>query len=293
MVKILDEKKQRQQEYERLKFWAEKNSEDNRKKFLHMVLMNGNELSEQHFAYECEQLDVPLQMGGYIVCCLKIDSRTYVQLSQKEWQDKIAGIIGEIGKNRRYTVYYKGQGCLYIIFSNMTEAKEDKMAASSLAQNIQIMLMQEWVCTVMAGVGFYCNTYQEIMKSRKEAEESVQDVRVSKLIREMLSYINAQYAEPDLSLKEIADKLFVNYSYLSAQFKKEMRMSASQYIVRLRMTKAADALRNGQSNMIEIACAVGYTDIKYFYRCFKKEFGITPYQYIGILQKVRESNEEV
>ena len=58
------------------------------------------------------------------------------------------------------------------------------------------------------------------------------------------------------------------------------------------MTKAADALRNGEENMIEIACSVGYTDVKYFYRCFKKEFGITPYQYVDILKATKERTEE-
>ena len=62
-------------------------------------------------------------------------------------------------------------------------------------------------------------------------------------------------------------------------------MSASQYISRFRMTKAANDLRCGKDNMVQIACDVGFTDVKYFYRCFKKEFEITPYQYIEMLRK--------
>jgi AraC-like DNA-binding protein len=62
-------------------------------------------------------------------------------------------------------------------------------------------------------------------------------------------------------------------------------MSASQYISRFRMTKAANDLRSGKDNMVQIACDVGFTDVKYFYRCFKKEFEITPYQYIEMLRK--------
>lgn len=83
----------------------------------------------------------------------------------------------------------------------------------------------------------------------------------------------------------------MNYSYLSGQFTKEMGMTVSQYILRFRMTKAADALRSGEENMVEIACSVGYLDVKYFYRCFKKEFGITPYQCIVILQETRKNGK--
>lgn len=105
----------------------------------------------------------------------------------------------------------------------------------------------------------------------------------------MLYYIHENYSDPDLSLKKIAEKLFVNYSYLSGQFTKEIGMTVSQYILRFRMTKAADALRSGEENMVELAGNVGYVDVKYFYRCFKKEFGITPYQYIGALRENRNT----
>lgn len=291
MVEILESKHEKEREYESLKFWAEKNSEENRKNFLDMLLTEENGVSESQFLFECDQLNLPMKHGGYIVCCLKIDSRTYVHLSQEEWQNKITEAMGKTGEGWNWTVYYQGYGNLFIIFSDVRENERNKAAVGALMQSIQIALMQEWVCTVMAGVGHYCKTYHEIAKSRMEAETSVQEITASKLVTEMLRYIHENYTNPDLSLKEIAEKLFVNYSYLSTQFKKEMGMSASQYILRFRMTKAADAFRSGEENMIEVAGAVGYTDTKYFYRCFKKEFGITPNQYIEVLQKTRSSGE--
>ena len=64
-------------------------------------------------------------------------------------------------------------------------------------------------------------------------------------------------------------------------------MSASQYLSRLRMTRAASDLRSGRDNMIQIACDVGYTDVKYFYRSFKKVFDLPPYQYVEALRNSR------
>lgn len=291
LVESLDKRKKKKQEFESLKFWAVQNNEENKKNFLDMLLTGEREISEEQFLYECGQLDIPLQSAGYVVCCLDIDSRTYVRLNWEEWQKKIEEIVGQMKQEWIYTVYYKGNCRLYLIFSNIIEEEWNPMMMQSLLQKIQIELMREWVCTVAAGVGSYCNTYEMIPESKAEAENSMHEIAVSKLIREMLHYITEHYAEPELSLKGIAEELFVNYSYLSAQFKREMGMSASQYILRFRMTKAADAFRNGQENMIEIAGAVGYTDTKYFYRCFKKEFGITPHQYMEILQKSRTINE--
>lgn len=294
MTETLDKRRDKAQEYRSLRFWAEKNTDENRKIFLGMLLNDENGMEDAHFRYECDQLGLSLKRAGYGVCCLKIDSRTYVHLSQEEWQDKIREAMGKQESERwNYTVCYMGKGKLYIIFSELDEKDWDITAVCSLMQKVQIALMQKWVCTIEVGVGDYVKTWRGIVKSREKAEQSMREIVVSKLITDVLHYIYEHYADPDLSVKEIAEKLFVNYSYLSAQFTKEMGVSASQYITRFRVTKAADELRSGQENMVEIACCVGYTDVKYFYRCFKKEFGITPYQYIEILRETKTRVNEL
>lgn len=293
MVEILDKKHEKEQEYVSLKFWAEKNTGENRKNFLKILLTGDNDIPESQFLYECDQLNIPMKKGGYGVCCFKIDSRTYINMSQEKWQEQIESMIGESGEAWNYTVCYLGKGNLYIIFSGIKEELWDKNVVGSMIQKIQILFMQKWVCTIKAGIGCYAKTYHELVDSRIEAESSVHEIAVSKLITDMLQYIYENYGDPDFSLKNTAEKLFVNYSYLSAQFTKEIGMSASQFITRFRMTKAADAIREGQENMVEIACSVGYTDVKYFYRCFKKEFGITPYQYLDIIKETWDLREKL
>ena len=292
MTEILDERGRRTQEYQSLKFWAERNTDENRKNFLAMLLMGDKGITESQFLFECGQLGLGMERGGYIVCYLYIDSRTYVRFSQREWQDVVSAAMGDESGKWDYTVCYKGNGNLYIIFSGLPETDWLETALSSLMQKIQIYLIRKWVCTIQVGVGAYSREWTGISASRADAEASVHDISASKLITDTLHYIYEHYADPDLSVKRIAEHLFVNYSYLSAQFTKEVGMSASQYISRFRMTKAADALRSGRENMVEIACASGYTDVKYFYRCFKKEFGITPYQYIEILKDTKEKKDE-
>ena len=291
MVNTLNKRREKEREYESLRFWAEKNSGENRKNFLEILLTEDNSIPESRFYFECDQLGLPMKQGGYGVCCLKIDARSYVHLSQEEWQEKITEAMGKNASSWNYAVCYLGSGNLYMIFYGLAEAEWNRAAVSALLQEMQLRLMRDWVCTVMAGIGGYCESYDGIATSRAEAEASVQDITVSKLVAQMLHYIYENYADPDLSLKGIADSLYVNYSYLSAQFAKEMGMSASQFILRFRVTKAADVLRSGKENMVEIAGSVGYTDVKYFYRCFKKEFGITPYQYMELLQQTKNSDE--
>lgn len=284
MVRELNARVTQKKEYTSLRFWADKNIGNNQREFLEMLLEGDKTITTERFFYECENLQLPIQNGGYVVCCLSVNTRSPVNLTPQEWEHKLQSELDSHLKRQKYVLQCSSKN-IRILFFDVPPMVWDALRLRALMQKLQLTFMQELVCTVSAGVGSYCLDYTEIPASRKEAEHSMKEIATSELVGRMLQYIHENYDDADLTLQKIADALFSNYSYLSAQFTKEIGMSASQYISRFRMTKAADALQSGVENMVQIACDVGYTDVKYFYRCFKKEFGITPYQYIDALHK--------
>lgn len=284
MVQELDARKEQKNEYASLRFWADKNARENQRKFLEMLLAGNDEITTERFFYECENLRMPIQNGGYAVCCLRVTVGSPINPTVLEWEEKIKKMLEEESDTQNYVLHCSPK-CMRILFFDMAPHEWDEIRMRALMQRLQIKCMHEMVCTVVAGVGCYCLDYTEIPTSCAEAEEAMIMITTSDLIMRMLQYIHENYADPDLTLHKIAEALYSNYSYLSAQFTKELGMSASQYISRFRMTKAANDLRSGKDNMVQIACDVGFTDVKYFYRCFKKEFEITPYQYIEMLRK--------
>lgn len=284
MVKELDTRTEKNNEYASLRFWADKNARDNQRKFLEILLDGSEKISKEQFHYECNHLQLPIQKGGYAVGRLCIDVGSPINITTLEWEEKIQKMLDDEGTKRKYVLHCSAKG-IYILFYDMAPHEWDEIYMRALMQKLQLKCMQDMVCTVVAGVGSYCVEYSELPKSCTEAENSMIVITSSELIMRMLQYIHENYADPDLTLLKISEALYSNYSYLSAQFAKEIGMSASQYISRFRMTKAANDLRSGKDNMIQIAYDVGYTDVKYFYRCFKKEFEITPYQYIEMLRK--------
>lgn len=94
----------------------------------------------------------------------------------------------------------------------------------------------------------------------------------------MLEIITKRYSE-DLSLKVVADELFLNVMYLGQIFKKETQKSFSQYLNQYRIKKAQNLLVQSDGNINEIAIAVGYTSAGYFYKNFKKICGISPKEF--------------
>lgn len=291
MTRILDERESQKQEYHSLRFWAEKNTESNKQSFLKMLLMEENSISPQRFAYECDNLHLPLQRGGYGVAVLKADNRLRVDAARTGWLEQIRDILEEQAGGRAYAFYDAGKGYMYFLFGGIRKADWNPADVWAIMQRLQEFFMDELNCAATVGVGTYCEEYKQISGSRKAAEEAMTDLADSELITRMLDYIHKHYGDADLSLREIAGMLYVNYTYLSARFVKEVGMKASQYILNYRMTKAAEELRRGSDNMVKIACSVGYTDVKYFYRCFKKVFGVTPYQYIDLLGTEEKGRE--
>ena len=98
------------------------------------------------------------------------------------------------------------------------------------------------------------------------------------LIRSAIDIITREYAS-NLTVEEIAGRLNVSRSYLSALFKEETTISVMQYITLMRMNRAEHLLRNTSMKVSEIAEAVGYHDASYFGLQFKKLYGMSPAQF--------------
>jgi two-component system, response regulator YesN len=79
-----------------------------------------------------------------------------------------------------------------------------------------------------------------------------------------------------MSLKTLAYKYKMNPSYLGQIFQKEVGKSFSQYLNETRNRKAKELILSTNMRMQEIAFSVGYVEISYFYRMFRKQYGVSP-----------------
>lgn len=108
--------------------------------------------------------------------------------------------------------------------------------------------------------------------------EQIQGKRIRKVVEKALEYMQDHHSKP-LSLNTVADKLFLNASYLSKVFKEEMGVSFSKYLMEYRMDKAIELMSDATLKIYEVANSVGYEDVQYFTKIFKSIKGVTPMQY--------------
>lgn len=103
--------------------------------------------------------------------------------------------------------------------------------------------------------------------------------RKSHIVVKALDYIEAHFAEPDMSLFGAAERIGLSHPYLSRMFKEEMGQTFVEYVTELRINKAREKLSDPDAKVYEVAGAVGYTDYGYFVRVFKKLVGYSPSDY--------------
>ena len=104
----------------------------------------------------------------------------------------------------------------------------------------------------------------------------------SPVVNQVLNYIEESYSE-DLSLKKLGYMYNIHPVYLGQLFHKMTGESFAEYMNRYRIGKAKEQLRTTNQKVHEIARNVGYWEMGYFYKQFKKYVGISPTEFKGLL----------
>lgn len=112
---------------------------------------------------------------------------------------------------------------------------------------------------------------RKYINNNQNAANKVQ--KYSELVEKAIEIINNYLSDSTLSLKTIAEKLYVNPSYLCRLFKKETNKNITDYITGLRIERSLEYLNSTNLKAYEIAEKVGISDSHYFSICFKKYTG--------------------
>jgi AraC-like DNA-binding protein len=93
----------------------------------------------------------------------------------------------------------------------------------------------------------------------------------------ILQFIATNYANAELDLDTVIEQTGVNRNKIYDILKTELGFTFSGYLNKLRLTEAARLLAEQDSATVsEIAYSVGYSNVSYFNKLFKEEYGCTP-----------------
>ena len=107
----------------------------------------------------------------------------------------------------------------------------------------------------------------------------------------ILKFIATNFTNPDMDLEFVVSSTGTNRNKVNDVLKTELGMTFTSYLNKLRLTEAARLLLEMESATIaEIAYSVGYSNVSYFNKLFKEEYGCTPKSFRTLTTQQDQSN---
>jgi len=117
---------------------------------------------------------------------------------------------------------------------------------------------------------------REVMLSPREVTLNSYD---EKLLEKIMQIIEKYISDPALSVDFLGDKVGLSRVHLYRKLKALTNLSPSDFIRDFRLKRAANLLSQNKINVTDIAFMVGFQDLNYFGKAFKKAYGFSPTEY--------------
>ncbi len=192
------------------------------------------------------------------------------------------------GARGQYNIVNKESGPCIIIFFDTDAPLFSKATLIDATRNYkyrELFVEMARICTDRQA-GYYCEALSVLYKIlylivSDSNEQKYYSLHYRK-IKNGVSYINAHFKEPDIDFNYVAETCRMSYSNFRRLFTECMGISPTKYLINKKIEYAKDLLATGQCNVSGAAYSVGYSDIYYFSRIFKKVTGYAPSKYLCI-----------
>lgn len=108
--------------------------------------------------------------------------------------------------------------------------------------------------------------YQSITHSRADEE----------FLQKLIDIIHANLDEPNLNIDKLAEEMAVSRSTLYRKVNNVSTLSPNDFILLIRLKKAAELIKENKYLINEISYMVGFSSPNYFSKCFFNQFGVNP-----------------
>ena len=115
--------------------------------------------------------------------------------------------------------------------------------------------------------------------------EIAQNSTDSEFLKKMNLIIEENFSNSDLNVDFLADHLNISRSGLFAKIKTLADVTPNEMIQIVRLKRAAQLLNEGGHMVSEVGYMVGFSNPSYFSKCFQKQFGIRPAEYMKSCQR--------
>jgi len=133
-----------------------------------------------------------------------------------------------------------------------------------------------------------------IMRTAAEGVEIPQETphaarNTDNVLLPALEYVERNFRHK-ISSEHVSGLCSMSSFRFSRTFKEKIGISFRDYVVRYRLREAYRMLENPQASVTDVAFAVGFNDVSYFSRMFKKHLHVSPSELNSVLPDLDEDN---
>lgn len=99
------------------------------------------------------------------------------------------------------------------------------------------------------------------------------------MMKQLLAFLEEHIDDANLKIEDLADAVRLGRSVFYGKIKSMVGMTPVDFVRHIRMQRAEELIAKSNYPFSQIAYMVGFSDPKYFSKCFKKETGMTPSEY--------------
>lgn len=161
--------------------------------------------------------------------------------------------------------------------SGVSEYMEKPFSTQLLKARVAMILQQQQMMR---------EKYMEQIEQKSIGEIDYQPSELSimpadeQFMQQLMSYIEANIENPDLSVDDLAQEMALSRSVFFRKIKALVGYSPINFLQVVRIKRAIQLMQTKNFSVAEVAYKVGYTDPKYFSRSFKKITGKSPSTYL-------------
>lgn len=129
---------------------------------------------------------------------------------------------------------------------------------------------------------FYCDHLMDINPPKVENEEEEVDVMSQqdrRFLEQLTNFMERNIDNGELVVDDLVHEMAVSRSVFFKKLKSLTGLAPIEFIKEMRVKRAAQLIETGEFNMTQISYMVGINDPRYFSKCFKQRFGMTPTEY--------------
>lgn len=124
------------------------------------------------------------------------------------------------------------------------------------------------------------NQKKKYLKNQIQLDDIITNDRDKNLISEIENLVKRNIDNEKFSINDILKEIGIGRTLLHIKLKNIVGLSATEFINNIRLKESLKILLSG-GNVSEAAYGTGFSSPNYYSRCFKKQFGISPNEYIS------------